>query len=172
MQQISFILSILGLISMIIASLIKGEKIKKTLIFVFAGNILVGTSYLFGQLGLNGAISCYIGGSQAIINYFFSKKNKPIPTWLMCIYAALFFGANVAVLTAPVGILALLASLSFVGCVSAKNGASYRIWQTVNSTLWILYDIFSKSYAPLVTHVTLCTFTLVGVLINDFKNKK
>jgi len=41
MQALSYILSVLGLVSMIAASLTKGEKMKKILFLVFCGNFLV-----------------------------------------------------------------------------------------------------------------------------------
>ena len=172
MELISVIISTLGLVAFIIAALLKGDEIKKNLFFVFTGSILVGSSYLFTSLGLNGAVSSYIGAAQAIINYFFSVKKKPIPVWLIVVYAAMFLGMNLAVLNSPIGILALLASFCFVGCVSAKNGKVYRIWQMINSLLWISYDLLSHSYGPLSTHSILLLFTLVGVFINDYKKAK
>ncbi len=168
----SYILSILGLAVLIVASLIKGETIKKTLYLVLAGNFLVATSYLFVENGLNGAVSSYIGSIQAFINLFYAKKNKKIPVWLLVIYALSFIVANVAVLSDSVGIIALLATLCFVGCVSSKTGTGYRIWQTANNLLWILYDILSQSYGPLVTHTVLCLFTVAGILWNDLRKKE
>ena len=56
MEILSYILSLLGMASMITASLIKGEKMKKTLFFVFCANALIATSYLVGGSGLNGEI--------------------------------------------------------------------------------------------------------------------
>ncbi len=172
MQTISFILSTVGLLVLIVASLMKGETIKKTLCFVLLGNFLVATSYLFTDIGVNGAISSYIGCVQATINLCFEAKKKPIPVWLMVIYGLSFVVANIAVLSAPVGIIAMLAALCFVGCVSAKNGKMYRIWQAANNLLWILYDILSGSYGPLFTHTVLCLFTITGILINDLKKTK
>ena len=169
MNLISIILSVSGLIAFIVAALLKGDEIKKNLFFVFAGSVLTGTGYLFEAAGLNGAVSAYIGGAQAIINYFFNAKKKPIPVWLTLVYAGLFLFMNLAVLDSPVGILALLASLCFVGCVSAKSGKGYRVWQMLNSLLWISYDLLSHSYGPLVTHSVLFLFTLFGALINDYK---
>lgn len=171
MQQISFIISTLGLAVLILASLIKGETIKKTLILVFLGNFLVATSYLFTNDGVNGAVSSYLGSIQAIVNFCFTSKNKPIPIWLLCVYALSFIVVNLAVLESPIGILALAATLCFVGCVSSKTGAGYRIWQTANNLLWIVYDILSHSYGPLVTHTVLCLFTVAGILLNDRKRK-
>ena len=106
MQLISVILSLLGLIAFIVASLLKGDEIKKNLFFVFTGSMLMGTSYLFTGLGVNGAVSSFIGGGQAITNYFFNAKKKPIPVWLIVIYALMFLGMNLATLESPIGILA------------------------------------------------------------------
>ncbi len=168
----SYILSGLGLAVLIIASLIKGETIKKTLYLVLAGNLLVATSYLFVPNGANGAISSYIGSIQALINIIYAKKNKKIPVWLLVVYALSFIFANFAVLEDAIGIIALLATLCFVGCVSSKTGRGYRIWQTANNLLWILYDILSHSYGPLVTHTVLCLFTVAGILWNDLRKTK
>ena len=132
---------------------------------------MVATSYLFVENGANGAISSYIGSVQALINIFYAKKNLKIPVWLLVIYGLSFVVANFAVLTDAVGIIALLATLCFVGCVSSKTGTGYRIWQTANNLLWILYDILSKSYGPLVTHTVLCLFTIAGILWNDCRGK-
>ena len=168
----SYLLSTLGLAVLIVASLIKGETIKKTLYLVLAGNLLVATSYLFTDNGVNGAISSYIGSIQALINIFFAKKNKKIPVWLLVVYALSFIVANFAVLSDSVGIVALLATLCFVGCVSSKTGTGYRLWQLANNLLWILYDILSASYGPLVTHSVLCLFTMAGILWNDLRKKE
>ena len=168
----SYILSGLGLAVLIVASLIKGETIKKTLYLVLAGNLLVATSYLFTDNGINGAVSSYIGSIQALINLFYAKKNKNIPVWLLAVYALSFIVANFAVLKDAIGVIALLATLCFVGCVSSETGKGYRIWQAANNLLWILYDILSASYGPLVTHTILCLFTMAGILYNDCRKKK
>ena len=169
MQLVYVILSFLGLAAFVAAAIIKGEEIKKNLFFVFSGSMFVGVSYLFTSAGINGSVSSFIGGLQAIINYFFNRNNKKIPKWLILVYVLIFLVLNLAVIKSPIGLLALLASLCFVGSISAKNGKGYRLWQIVNSSLWISYDILSCSYGPLVTHSVLFGFTIIGMLINDYK---
>ncbi len=172
MQILSYVLSLLGLVSMILASLIKGQNMKKILFFVFCGNVLVATSYLIGGSGINGAASCYLGGIQAIINYFFDSKNKPLPHWLVAVYAIAFIALNLAVGGfSALGILAIVASLTFIMCIGQKNGAKYRFWTIVNMILWCVYDILSKSYGALATHIPLLVFTVVGMLIHDKKKE-
>lgn len=172
MQVFSYILSLMGLASAITASLLKGKNMKKILFFVFCSNILVAVSYLLAGSGINGAASCFLGGVQAIINYFFESKNKPLPKWLVAIYAVAFIALNLAVGGFnAIGALAIVASLSFVMCIGQKSGAKYRFWTIVNSVLWCLYDILSKSFGALATHVTLLAFTVIGMIIHDKKKQ-
>lgn len=172
MEVIYTILSTLGLGAFVVAAVLKGEEIKKNLFFVFTGSILVGTSYLFMPAGINGAVSSYTGAVQTIINFFFNSRNKKLPIWLIAVYVLMFLCLNLAVINSHVGILALFASLCFVGSISAKNGRGYRIWQVVNGVLWVCYDFLSHSYGPLITHCVLLGFTLFGILVNDFKTVK
>lgn len=173
MQTLSYVLSALGLASVVVASLIKGRKMKQILFLVFSSNVLFATSYLFAGSGINGAASCFLGALQAIITYFFDSKNKPLPKWLVALYALGFVAVNLIFggfngMT----VLAIVASLSFVMCIGQKNGAKYRFWTIVNSVLWCIYDLLSKSYGALVSHIILLIFTVVGMIIHDRKKEK
>lgn len=174
MQMLAYGLSILGLVSMISASLVKGERMKQILFLVFCGNVLVATSYLLDGTGINGAASCYLGGVQSIINYFFDSKNKPLPKWLIAIYAVAYIGLNlwVAQGVTALGILVIVASLTFIMCIGQTNGAKYRFWTVVNMVLWCTYDVLSKSYSAMITHVALLVFTVAGMVIHDRKSAK
>ncbi len=168
MQIISYVLSLLGLASMIIASLVKGKNMKTILILVFLGNVLVATSYLVGGTGINGAVSCYIGGAQCIINYFYDSKKIPLPKWLICIYAVAFIALNLIFGGfSPLGLLAIAASLVFIMCIGQENGYKYRFWTIVNMAMWCLYDVLSGSYGALFTHGAQLFFAVVGILIHD-----
>ncbi len=174
MQILSYVLSLLGLLSMIWASMTKGERMKKILFLVFCGNFLVATSYLVGGSGINGAAACYLGSVQTIINYFFDKENKPLPKWLVAIYAVAIIILNILVADGlkPLSALVIVASLTFIMCIGQKSGAKYRFWTIVNMVLWCTYDILSGSYNALITHVPLLTFTVIGMIIHDRKNKE
>lgn len=86
MTTLSYIVSLLGLSFMILASLIKGERMKTILFLVFCSNLLVGTSYLLKGSGINGAAALYLGAAQTLINYFYQSKGNPIPKWLIMCY--------------------------------------------------------------------------------------
>lgn len=174
METLSYVLSLIGLLSMIIASLIKGERMKTILFLVFCGNVLVATSYLTGGSGINGAATCYLGGVITLINFFFESKNNPVPRWLIAIYAICIIVLNVIVARgiSALGILVIIASLTFLMCIGQKNGAKYRFWTLVNMTLWCTYDVLSASYSVLVSHVLQLLFVVVGMLLHDRKKNE
>lgn len=172
MKILAYVLSALGLVCMISASLIKGEKMTKTLFLVFCGNLLCATSYLIGD-GINGAAACYVGTVQTLINYFFDSKNKPLPVWLIALYALAYVAVNIWVSNgiSPIGILVIVASLTFIMCIGQKSGARYRFWTIVNMILWCVYDFIAPAYQGLVTHIPLLLFTVVGMIIHDRKTQ-
>lgn len=166
MKYISFILSTAGLITLILASAIKTKSTGKILALVSAGNLLMALSYLFAVDGANGAVSSFLGAVQSIINFSFTSKNKPIPLSLIWLYAVSFIALNLLFISSYTGIFAILACLCFVGSISSKKASGYRLWVTANCTFWIIYDAVSMSYAPLVTHIILGAFTIIGMFIN------
>lgn len=173
MELTAYILSGLSLALMISASLIKGNHIKIILLFVFFGNFLAATSYFISD-GINGAAACYLGSLQTIINYFFDCKNKKIPNWLNICYIVAIIAVNLIVAGgfSWLGLLVIVASLTFILCIGQENGRMYRFWTIVNMLLWCLYDILAKSYAPLMQHIALLAFTVIGMIIHDLKKNK
>lgn len=171
MEILAYILSISGLILGVAASLVKGKRMGLILVCVLLSNFLVATSYLVGGGGINGAISCYIGFLQAAINFFFQKNNKEIPKWLMGIYALMFIGANLMGEISWFSLIAIVACLTFVGGIAQKNGKKYRRWHIATSALWCTYDILTRSYEPLVTHIIILTVDITGIVIHDIRKK-
>ena len=169
----SYVFTALGTACILSASLIKGRNMKLILFLVFVANASVATGYLLGDNGINGAVSCYIGAAQTIINYFFECKDKPIPKWLVAIYALAFISINLYFGTNPGHTaLVIIASLTFIMSIGQKSGAKYRFWTIVNMVLWCTYDVLSHSYSVLITHIPQLTFTVIGMLIHDIKKKE
>lgn len=168
METLAFVLSTLGTISICIPPLLKGKNMRLILLLVFFANAFVGTSYaLTGALG--GAATCGVGALQTIINYFFERKEKSIPKWLIVIYALTFSAVNLLVFRHVTDIIALLAALMFVMGISVKNGKKYRLWTLINTALWILYDLVTLSFGPLSTHSIQLATILFGMIMHDRK---
>lgn len=170
METLAFILSTIGTVCICIPPLLKGKNMKLILLLVFSANITVAASYLLTG-AYNGAASCFIGGAQAIINYFFDRKNKKLPIWLIVIYALAFIGVNLMVFNHIFDLVAMLASLTFIMCVGQKNGRKYRFWTFINTALWMTYDILKASYGPLLTHAILMGTVIFGIIVHDIRKK-
>ena len=171
MATLAFVLSTLGTICICSASFLKGKNMKFILLLVFLTNSLMASSYILTG-AFNGAVSSGLGAVQTIINYcFFERKNKPIPKWLIGIYALSFLIVNLLVFTRLLDLIALAATMAFIMEICQKTGKQYRFWTAVNAVLWVIYDVISHSYGPLSTHAILLTATLVGMALHDKKEK-
>ncbi len=171
METLAFILSSLGTVCICIPPLLKGKDMRLILLLVFLTNALIAASY-FLTGAINGAVSCCVGAAQTIINYFFERKGKPIPRWLIAVYAAAFILVNILVFSHISDIIAILAALVFIMGICQKNGKQYRIWTLVNAALWMLYDGINLSFGPLTTHAIQLSIILFGIFIHDRKREK
>lgn len=170
-MTLAIILSVLGTVSICIPPLLKGKNMKWILLLVFSANALTGVSYAL-TMAFNGAASCCVGAAQTIINYFFDRKNKPIPIWLIAIYAVAFLVVNLFVFSKLADILALLAALAGVLAVCQKNGKRFRQCMFMNATLWIIYDAITFSFGPLCTHALQLGTNLFGIIMHDRKKNE
>ena len=168
MEILAFVLSCLGTVCICIPALLKGKDMKLILLLVFLTNVLLAVSYTITGAA-NGAVSCGIGAVQTIINYFFERKKKPLPVWLICVYSATFIVFNLLFFSQAADALALVAVVAFVLGISQKSGKQYRLWTMVNTGAWILYDLFTGAYGPLSTHLIQITTLLLGAWLHDRK---
>lgn len=172
MTVLAFVLSILGQVLNTTASLVRGSRMKLILLLVFAANFSFATSYLLNDSGINGAASCYLGGILAIVNFWFTAKNRPFPKWLPVLYGALFVAVNVIfgtdiLLTA----IAIAATMCFVMGIGQSNGAKYRFWTLGNLILWVTFDLVSRSISTLIPHLFQVCCTVLGMILYDRKAK-
>jgi len=170
MDKLAFIFSMASLVCMLTSSLIKGKNMKTILVLVCAANFLVALSYFVQvPMAVNGAVSCAIGGVMSLINYFYDKDEKPIPKWLIAIYAIVITVLNAVVMKSPVDLITIVAGLSFVMSIIQKNGKMFRVYTIINMLLWIIYDLFVHAWGPILQHSIQFAFFVLGMIIHDRK---
>ena len=168
MKTLTVILSVLGTVCICIPPLLKGKKMKLILLLVCLTNGLIGVSYALTG-AWNGTASCAVGAISAIVNYFFERQGKPLPKWLIAVYAVAFAVVNLLVFASAKDVLALLAAFAFVLAISQSNGKRYRVWALTNAGLWVAYDIAALSFGPLTTHLIQTAIIVAGMIIHDRK---
>ncbi len=169
MQQISYIVSFISTVLGLCEPF--GKKMKTILMFNFLGNLLVGISYLLVS-SFSGTAICFVACVQVIINYLFNIQGKMLPKLLVAFHVVGFLGVNILTFRNWYDVLALAASLLFVLSVAQNNTKYYRFLFASNSMLWILYDLLSKSYGNLFTHVVLFAATLLAMVVHDFRRDR
>ncbi len=160
----SFISLILGIIEPF------AQKMQTVLILSFLSNFLVGISYFFtSSESTSGAVICFIACIQVIINYFFDRKEKKIPMALIVIYALSFIIVSIKVYSAWFDAFSFAATMLYVASMVQTKVSYYRVLYALNSSCWIIYDLFSGSYPILTTHIILAVFTFAAMFINRKK---
>ena len=173
MEIAAIVLNVLGLAIIVSTYILKKASMKQILLLIFLANLMVATSYLLGGDGINGAVSGYMACAMTIINYFIQAKQKPIPKWLIGIYAVSFVAVNLIISELNVfTVLAIGAALFFVASIVQSGGKGYRLCSVGNSVLWSAYDILTGSYGALLTHGSLLVVTLGSFLLYDVWKKK
>lgn len=168
METLAFILSMLGTVCICIPPLIKGKNMKLILLLIFSTNVLIASSYLLTG-AYTGAATCCIAVVQTIINYFFSRKEKALPKWLIALYAISFTAVNIVFFERFADLFALVAALAFVAGICVTDGRKYRLWTLLNASLWLVYDLVTRSYGPLCSHIIHLAILLFGMAIHDIK---
>ena len=168
MDTLAFLLSALGAVCIYIPPLLKGKNMKQILLLTFLSNVFIATSYVLTG-AINGAVSCFLGAVQVLINYFFQRKALPLPRWLVGVYGLTFTVVNLVVFTNATDILAILACLTFILCISQQNGKGYRLWSLGNASLWLIYDGLNVSFGPLATHAIQFAIIICGMVMHDRK---
>lgn len=173
MNTLAFILSMASLACMLTSSLIKGKNMKTILVLVCAANFLIALSYFVQiPMAVNGAVSCMIGAVMSLINYFFDKDEKPVPKWLVVIYAVVITVLNAIVVKNVYDIITIIAGLFFVLSIIQKNGKMFRFYTIINMALWITYDLFAHAWGPILQHSIQFLFFIIGMLIHDRKKEQ
>ena len=172
MGALSYIFNIIGVALVILSSLVKGKRMEGILVLLCAGNLFVAVGYLCGGSGINGSASCFIGFAITLINYFFERSNKPVPSWLNIVYGAVLVAVNLLIggVNIP-SFVAIAACIVFILGIFQKSGKSYRIFTIFNIMLWCTYDLITTSFGALTGHSIQLAFALFGIFYNDILKK-
>ena len=154
------------------------KKMKTALLINFVVNGLVGINYLLEDAsgGISGAVICGVAIICLAINFQYTSKDLPIPTWVVILNASIFTAANLITFLISgfqlYDILALIACLLFVLQIAQKTTKYYRLVYICNSLVWIPYDIFANSEGNLFTHSVLAVAIFISIIVRDWKKQK
>lgn len=163
------VMGVLGAITNIVSMQFK--KTKQILCCFILANVFFSISYLL----LGGYVAAIIGtiaAIQTVINYFFQKKDKEIPKWLITIYFIVSFACGLITYKTVIDILPILGGLTYIWAIIQKEEKYIRRITLLNSSLWLVYNVFILAYSTVVSDIVTIASTIIGMLRFDMKRNK
>ena len=165
-DYITYGLSILSTIGVILAMQFK--SMKKIVVGQTLVNLMVAVSY-FVLGGLSGAGICFIAIFQGILMYFFDRKEKKAPLWVVLFFLVLYIACSLVYFKGIEDLFPAIAAVCFGMSIVQQRPAASRLWYLPNPLLWCCYDLLIGAYGNLVMHFIVFICTLVGILRLDRK---
>lgn len=121
--------------------------------------------------GYSAAMINIVAGIQTFINYFFDKKEKKIPNWLIIIY--LVVSVSLASLTVSNGIdvIPIICAVSYIMLITVQKESTIRKFSLLNAGFWFIYDILIQNYAVALFDFMIVVSTLIGMYRYDLKKE-
>lgn len=140
---------------------------------IICNSILTAQYIIEGQLSVSGVVILAV--IQTIISFFFGLKHKPFPVWLTCVFIAGYTVVSVTMMilmNKPLyDLITCVAVWFFAICIVQKRSSIARICSTINTVLWLTYDILCAPSA-IITHTVILAFVIAGIIRLDREDWK
>lgn len=167
-----FIAQIFGTFGIIFSVLSMQMKDKKNIMIMFIGlNISCALNFFF----LGSITGCFIntfGAIETFINYKFDSKNKSIPIYIISIYVIVNLILGFISYKNIIDLLPIINSLIFVTSVCAQKESIIRKIMFVNQSIWLIFDILTKSYTLTICSVLTLISIIISIIRYDIKKNK
>lgn len=168
-----FILAQIFGILIIVANALSMQMKKKQqiLIMFILANLFSTINFVLLQ-SYSGAIICFVAIIQTMINYFFDKKKKKLPKWLISSYIIAFILCGLITYQTYLDILPILCSILYTTTIIQTREKNIRRITLINAILWLVYDFAAMAYTAGISDMVILISTLVGMYRFDFKKEK
>ncbi len=163
------IIAFLALIANVIA--IQLKKKKQILFFWIFAAFLFTLSFIFLQ-AYSGAIACAIAGVQTTLSYFFEKRNKKFPFWLVIISIFVSLLAGFFTYQRPLDLLPIIAAIIYVYSIIQTQEKFIRQLTLLNLFIWIIYDFVIGAYVTSISAAIFVVSTIIAIFRYDLLQKK
>ena len=161
-----------GIGSLINIAAMQMRKKNSILLCFMTGGTFVGIGFLCLK-AYSGAIVCFIGTIQTIINILYNRKNKELPKILIPIYMLSFIVAGVFTVEDTIGTIPVLANLIYVITIIQKKESNIRKLNIPMAILWGTYSVFTGAYPVVISNTFILISTIIGIIRYDvFKQEK
>lgn len=172
-MDINFIIAqafgVLGMISSICSMQFK--KRRSILAALFCLNLFAALNMIF--LGsLSAAYISFLAVIEILINHFFESRKKPVPGFVVGLYALATIAIGIATYAAPIDLIAIACAFIFCITILAKKEQDIRKLTLVNQSLWLIFNVFVGAYALVCSNTLTIISTAIALHRYRKQNKK
>ncbi len=144
------------------------KNITAILMTELLANLLIALSYILLG-GLSGSYICLIACVQALVSFIYAKKKTEVPKIVTGVFILCFLASSVISYKTPMDILPAICAVAFALSLSQSSAKGYRIFMTINTVLWIIYDISISAWGMIITHGLLLVSLIIAMIRQDKK---
>ena len=166
-QGISLLTALTAIIGM------QMKNMKAILITQILANLFTASTYFLLD-GFSGAGICAIAIVQAVVMFFYNKKEKSPSPLVIFSFILLYIGCSIVYYAHFIDIFSALAAVCYAMSIAQTTPTSSRLWYLFNPLFWVIYDIYTKAYGNLIMHASIFFSTLSALIHVDgiFKRNK
>ena len=146
------------------------KKMTYVMIAQLFANGLLGITYML--LGNWSGVWIFVTGTiQSLTVFFFQRKGKTPPIYLLPVFCAAYIACSVLTWTGIPSLLPMIGALLFAFALQQKNPTGYRFLSIANCAVWIGADFVSRAYTSILTHGIVLVSAIVGA-VRERRNRK
>jgi hypothetical protein len=155
------IFDLIGAICVIISVQMKHKK--HILLLLAIGEVCFAIGFILLK-AYTGAVICSVSTFEVITTYIFYSGKKKIPLLLRFIFILLQLVGGVLSYQEIFDILPIICAVLYTLSITSRKERNMRSISTINSILWIVYDLIVGSYTGVLSDVT-CVLSGVTAMI-------
>ena len=159
-QGISIITAIIAVITL------QAKGMRVILAGHIISNVLAGSTY-FLLNSFSGAGISFVAIAQSVIMYFYNRKDKKPPVWLLSVFVVLYVACSVFYYKSLIDIFPALAAVCLAVSMAQNSAKASRIWYLFNPLLWVIYDDFVLAFGNLAMHLIIFISTVIALIRVD-----
>lgn len=121
--------------------------------------------------GISAGIISIISMLQIIINYFYDKREKEYPKFLIISYILIAIISGMMSYRIIIDILPVICSILFSLSILQTKEKNIRKIMLLMFLLWTIYSFFIKSYSTAIVNAVQFVMTSIAIVKNDIINK-
>ena len=121
--------------------------------------------------GYSAAMINIVAGIQTFINYFFDKKEKKIPNWLIIVYLVVSVSLASLTISNAIDVIPIICAVSYIMLITVQKESTIRKFSLLNAGFWFIYDILIQNYSVALFDFMIVVSTLIGMYRYDLKKE-